>query len=58
MEERQGQKIYKIVMLIIITVLLTVLVTTTVLYRFVLKDNSTIKIEGDSSNIGYTLSSF
>lgn len=58
MEERQGQKVYKIVMLIIITVLLTVLVTTTVLYRFVLKDNSTIKIEGDSSNIGYTLSSF
>ena len=47
MEERQGQKVYKIVMLIIITVLLTVLVTTTVLYRFVLKDNSTIKIEGD-----------
>lgn len=57
MEENRGQKIYKIIMLIIITALITAMITTIVIYQFGF-GSSQLTTTSDNTNLTVTLANF
>lgn len=60
MEEKKGQKIYRVIMLVVITALITVLITTALMYKFVLRSNiGSVKVDvKDSNSLNATLTNF
>lgn len=57
MEENRGQKIYKIIMLVIITALITAMITTIVIYQFGF-GSSQLTTTSDNTNLTVTLANF